>query len=209
MISGSKGLLPSYLMVKLRFNSRYVFTNYKIKNILPANSKILKNGIYLIILHATRIPPHLLLSVNGKLFSLGLTGPRIDDDLDLYLRTILKYRIQTLFIELNPPGIFTMNQLHEQITTITMAYPRVEKGIITCLAPVRDFCREVFAADTSKINFVYELLPRLDGMGVIGNCYHWHLERSLAEGSSFRLLTYTMNEVNEHITSLPAYLESC
>ena len=150
-------------------------------------------------MYATRVPPHILISVNGKLFSLSVKGHLIDADLNLYLRTIQKNKIETLFIKLIIPEIFTMEQLHSSIEKITLSYPKLEAGKITCLAPIKDFCGNVYSTDTSNVNFIFDLLPKLEKQAVIGNCYHLNMDKYFLQKNNFSLKTYSMFEVNENI----------
>ena len=111
-------------------------SSYKLSNLLPANDIVLQNDIYLVLLDATRVPPHLLISVNGKIFTLNLTGASVDGELSALLTLIRKKRIETIFIRLSLPPLFTIEQLKEEIRTCTLAYPRVDIGIATCLSPI-------------------------------------------------------------------------
>ena len=100
---------------------------------------VLGTGVYLIVLHARRVPPHLTLSVQGKLFSLSVKGPSVDGELSHLLRFIKQRSIETLFIKLAVPALFTIQQLRNEIKKYTLAYPRVDVGIATCLNPIKDF----------------------------------------------------------------------
>jgi hypothetical protein len=195
------------------FNLKHALKRaYFIQNILPANDAILTRDVFLVIMYADRIPPHILICVNGKLFSLSVKGHLLDEDLNLYLRTIRKYKIGTLFIKLVVPQIFTMEQLHDSIGRIMLSYPRIEMGSglrdgnpVTCLAPVKDFCNSLYCTDMSGVQFIFDLLPKLEKQGVIGSSYHLNMERSLLPENNFAMNTYTMYEVNENIYSLSVH----
>lgn len=184
---------------------------YLLNNILPANNTLLMRDIYLVMMHINRIPPHILISVNGKLFSLGVKGHLVGEDLTLYLRTIRKYKIETLFIKLIVPDILTIGQLQETITKITLSFPRIEPGLnlpdgstITCLTPVKYFCSNIYNTEITGVKFIFDLLPKLEKQGVISNSYHLNMEKSLLPDNNFALNTYTMFEVNENIYTLSA-----
>lgn len=171
-----------------------------VHNILPVDNHPIKTEVYIVVMHASRIPPHILLCVHGKLFSLSVKGSLVDEDISVYLRTIKKHRIETLFIQLAPPPVFTMEQLQEIVTGITLSYDNLKPGLITCLTPVKDFCRSVYQTDTGNVKFIFELLPKLRQQGVTGNTYHLNMESRLkSTGNIFALKTYSMFEVNEHI----------
>src|ERR1051326_7747043 len=105
--------------------------NYTIHNIQKAEETLLMQDVYLILLYANRVPPHLAVSVNGKLFTLTTKGATVDGELSSMIRLIKKKKIETIFIRLNVPALFTMDQLHDEIKKYTLAYPRVDVGIAT------------------------------------------------------------------------------
>ena len=64
------------------------------------HDEFLNNGIYLHIVHATTVPPHLVLSINGKIFSLSTKGPSLDGSMEQNLRFLRFKNIKTLFVEI-------------------------------------------------------------------------------------------------------------
>lgn len=171
---------------------------YKISNIFLAPEALLANDVYLIILYATRIPPHLALSIQGKLFSLSVKGPSVDGELSHLLRLIKQRAIETIFIKLSVPAIFTIEQLQNEIKKYTLAYPCVDIGIATCLNPIKDFCSSVYQTEIKNVNFVFELLPKLYQLEIITFCYHLNLEKYL-EHNSLYLNKYSMYDIHEEI----------
>ncbi|MEW6467383.1 MAG: hypothetical protein AB1458_00575 [Bacteroidota bacterium] len=170
-------------------------------NLLPADESVLKNDVFLILLYANRVPPHLAVSVNGKLFTLTVKGATVDGELGGLLKLVRRNRIETVFIRLSVPPLFTLEQLRGEIKKYTLAYPRVDVGIATCLTPIKDFCHSVYETETGKINFVFELLPRLMEQHVTGACYHMNMESYIRQ-DAFALRTYTMNEIYEGIRAV-------
>lgn len=173
---------------------------YIIPNIFPANEGLLLNDVYLVVLYATRIPPHLAISVNGKLFTLTVKGATINGELKALLKLIRQRNIDSIFIKLSVPAIFTLTQLHDEIKKYMLAYPRVDVGIATCLSPIKDFCSEIYETEIKNVNYVFDLLPKLYERGVITTCYHLNLDRYLV-GNSFHLSKYNMNDIYEGIRS--------
>lgn len=167
---------------------------------MPATEALLLNDVYLVVLYATRIPPHLAISINGKLFTLTVKGATVDSDLRALLKLIRQKNIDTIFIKLSVPPVFTLNQLHNEIKKHTLAYPRVDIGLATCLSPIKDFCSEVYQAETQRVNYVFDLLPKLYERNVVTSCYHINLDRFLI-GNSFYLTKYNMNDIYEGIRS--------
>lgn len=180
-------------------------SNYRISpkgvlwtNLLPANDTLLKNDVFLVLLYARRIPPHLLISVNGKIFSLNLSGPTVDGELPALLTLIRKKNIETVFIRLALPLLFTLEQLKEEIRACTLAYPRVDIGIATCLSPIKDFCHSVYDTETKNVNLIFDLLPKLQERNAMKDCYYMNLRLSPAS-NSFEIKTYEVNDVYEAI----------
>ena len=171
---------------------------YKISNLLPADDVVLKNDVYLVLLYATRVPPHLLISVNGKIFTLNLTGASVDGELSALLTLIRKKRIETIFIRLTLPPLFTIEQLKEEIRNCTLAYPRVDIGIATCLTPIKDFCHTIYNTETKNVNLIFDLLPKLQERNALKDCYQMNL-RFPSNINSFELRKYEVNDVYEAI----------
>jgi hypothetical protein len=181
-------------------------SSYKISNLLPATDAVLMNDVYLILLYATRIPPHLLISINGKLFTLSVKGANVDGELSALLTLIRKKNIETIFIRLHMPLLFTMEQLQEEIRNCTLAYPRADIGIATCLTPIKDFCHSIYDTDTKNVNLIFDLLPKLQERNAMRECYQMNLRLTpypspQGEGSlnSFELKMYEVNDVYEAI----------
>jgi len=174
------------------------FSEYKIPNILPAEEELLLKDIYLIVLHAAHVPPHLAVSIQGKLFTLSVDGANVDAELTPLLKLIRQRNIESLFIKLNVPPLFTMDHLREEIKKYTLSYPRVDVGIATCLSPIKDFCSSVYNINARQINFLYDLLPRLYAEGQISSCFHLNLNGYL-QHNSFGLKKYSMFDIHEGI----------
>src|ERR1017187_7402727 len=92
-----------------------------IPGILPATEALLLNDVYLVVLYAMRIPPHLALSVNGKLCTLTVRGATIDGEMKALLALIRRRSIESLFIRLSVPPLFTLEELHTEIKKYTLA----------------------------------------------------------------------------------------
>ena len=172
--------------------------SYQILNILPANETLLEKEVYLIVINAAHIPPHLALSVNGKLFTLTVKGATVDGALTSLIRLVKKRSIETIFIKLSIPQLFTLDQLKEEIRKHTLAYPRVDVNIGTCLNPIKDFCSTVYETEIKNVNFLFDLLPKLYDQKIITSCYHLNLDKYL-DNNSFCLNRYNMNDIYEGI----------
>ncbi|MBI4930333.1 MAG: hypothetical protein HY841_06190 [Bacteroidetes bacterium] len=173
-------------------------SSYKLSAILPANETVLLNDIYLVLLYATRIPPHLLVSINGKIFTLSVKGATVDGELSALLQFIRRKKVETVFIRLQMPPLFSSEQLRDEIRQCTLAYPRADIGIATCLTPIKDFCHSVYHTETKSVNLIFDLLPQLQHLSAVKDCYHLNLEKHLSD-NSFLLNRYEVNDVYEAI----------
>jgi len=183
-------------------------STYKISNLLPATEVVLMNDIYLVLLYATRIPPHLLISINGKIFTLSVKGATVDGELPALLTLIRRKSIETIFIRLALPPLFTLKQLTEEIRNCTLAYPRADIGIATCLTPIKDFCHSIYDTESKNVNLIFDLLPKLQAINAMSDCYQINMKNYLTpipspqgEGGngSFELKMYEVNDVYEAI----------
>lgn len=171
---------------------------YKLLNLSLANETILKNDIFLILIYATRIPPHLFVSINGKTFTLSVKGVTMDGELSSLLQLIRRKNIETVFIKLDLPPLFTLEHLKTQIRNCMQAYPRADAGIATCLSPINDFCHTIYKTEKKNVNLIFDLLTNLQNKNAMHECYYLNLEKHLIE-NSFSLNIYTVNDVYEAI----------
>jgi hypothetical protein len=173
-------------------------TDCVLTNIKPANRDIISEGLFLLIINATIVPPHIALSVNGKLFSLGINGPTVGKNINTLLTYIQKHRIDTLFVKLTLPNFISINRIEEEVSKIMVLYDRLEAGKISCLNPIKDFCTNSFNISLNDVRFVFELLPELEKKSIYKETYHLNMER-LLYNDCFRLLKYSQHEIDERI----------
>ena len=170
-----------------------------VHNIQNASPLILAKGFYLVLLHATKKPPHIALLIEGKLFALSTKGPEINQHFSAMDRLIHKQQIPSLFIELNLPEIADYNSLKSICAKILNSYIGLESGVITCLHPIKDLMNTMYKINTTGIDFVFELLPELQKNNIVGNCFQYNMERYLSSLNEFALQTYSMFDVSENI----------
>ncbi len=178
---------------------------FKIDNIKPlVSDELLNHGIYLHIVHATTAPPHLVLSINGKIFALSTKGPSIDGNMEQNLRFLRYKRVKTLFVKLKLPLLISSTDLLKKIRSIVTAYPRVDIGIATCLTPIKEFCSEIYQTNTQDVQLIFDLFPKLKDQQLVDDIYHLHLEDDLV-GNDLLIDQYSVFEVNECIHSSYKY----
>lgn len=173
-------------------------SKYRIAELSVFKKEYLKDGVFLVLLDALKVPPHLLLVVSGKVFSISTMGPSIDQEFEKYFRMIQKKQMPTIFVQLSLPLVFTKEMLTDKIRLITKSYPRVDIGIASCLNPIKDFCNDVYEVDKSRVNLVFDLLDGLKNQEVIVSYHHLNLDKELINGEII-LNKYSVFEVNEAI----------
>lgn len=170
--------------------------NFALENILPGDAADFSEGIYIILFEAGKIPPHLLLSVNGKVFSITASGRQMGSPLEKLLLFIKRKNIATVFVEVKKPEGLTA-EITESITKEYFSnYERVIEGKVSCLFPVRDVMAELFGDEMQKANFIFELLPLLKKQNATGNVYELNMPHLVINGR-FELLTYTQDQLKE------------
>ncbi len=173
-------------------------SKFNIHQLQNLNQSELKQGVFVVLLDALKVPPHLLLIVSGKFFSISTLGASLDEDVDKYINFIQRKKTPAVFVKLCMPEIFTHEDLLKKVRKITQSYPKVDVGIATCLSPLRDFCSEVYSTDKSKISLIFDLLDSLKNQNVIEAYFQMNLEQELQNGT-LSLDKYSVFEVNEAI----------
>ena len=173
-------------------------SKYKFSQVQLFKRAYLSEGVYLVLLNALKVPPHLLLVVSGKVFSISTLGPSLDEDMEKYMRLIEKNRMATVFVKLSLPQLFTQADLFSKVRAVTRSYPRVDVGLATCLSPIADFCTDVYAVNKSQIHLVFDLLDELKNKDAVEGYYHMNLDDQLREGEVL-VNQYSVFEVNEAI----------
>jgi len=158
----------------------------------------LKEGLYIFLFRASRIPPHLGIIYNSKLFDITLNGPTVGMDAKEFFDTIKEKYTKTIFIQLNNP---TKSQnLIELIEEKVRKYNNVSKTI-SCLNPIKDFIQKAYGIEVASANFIFELLPILEKENIINNCFHINLDRKITD-SVFQLKKYTQKDIDRCMEAL-------
>jgi hypothetical protein len=108
-------------------------SSFEFENVLVLNSEsALKEGFFLWIWHADKIPPHIGCSINGVYFSLKVNGKDDKKDSDNALFVIHQKKIATVFVKLK-------TQINsENVQTIFNGYEKAGRNGQTCLAPITE-----------------------------------------------------------------------
>lgn len=169
-----------------------------VRELVKANQESLSKGVYLVLLHANKIPPHLGVLIEGAFYSLMVSGPVINMELAVLLRTVHQKQMPSLFVGIKGAK---WHHLKDLCARKMKAYERVDEQT-SCLKPINDFVNEAYSLDDNKSQFVFELLKHLELKQLLTNeNYHFYLSQELKEGN-YELLVYTMEEINTRIRKL-------
>lgn len=154
----------------------------------------LLKGIYIAVIHATRIPPHIGLITDGKYHSLSIKGQDINTPVTALIKNTIQRKIPSLFIKIRSHTTFSNTYLKEHFITNVQHFPKVDIGVATCLSPLKLFFDEVYNISMTDINYLFELIPRLYSEELIEN------SSSLFIGEEkYFLPVYTTAEINAGI----------
>lgn len=165
---------------------------FEINNIRSAVNHAFHKGLYLVLLNAHRVPPHLGLVSNGLSYSLTFRGPE-EVSVESLLRVIHNRKIPSLFIALD--DLKSKRKIENQnIKETFFNYHHVEAGEVTCLFPIKEACSKIFQKDFSQAGKVYELIENLSGQHLVSDVCEFYLE-SFLTGSSFSIKRYTVEDI--------------
>lgn len=175
---------------------------YQLKINKQFSENELSKGVYFAVVHATRIPPHIGLIIDGSYCSLSIKGQDINIGADVIIKNSFIRKIPTLFIKIKSHNTFSDLYLLEHFITNIQQFPRVDVGVATCLSPIKLFFDEVYGLSMKDVNYLYELLPLLESEGLIESV------SGLFINETYQLPVYTNAEINAGIDKVRAEFNS-
>lgn len=159
---------------------------FQIKHIESFHDCVPSQGIFLWILHATKIPPHVGISLDGQYFSLKMNG--IDDlAIEQVLKIMLKKEIPSVLVKLKE------NQaIYKRFLTVKNTYERIIPEKTTCLSPIS----ELLLSD-HKDYLLPELLETLSLQGQIESFFGLNLPSEFTG-----LISYEKQQVSKRLIEL-------
>ena len=158
----------------------------------------LQEGLFIFMFRATRIPPHLGVITNGKLYDISTVGPNIDLPVLDFYKTVLKRKTEVVFIELN-----RLNKTTDEVLNITekvKEYWKVD-GETSCLSQIKDFISEVYKIDVSSAQFMFDLYPILKEFNLIKEVSQVNLDKKVVD-NLLELSKYTHKDIENCIAAL-------
>jgi hypothetical protein len=161
------------------------------------DASILNKGGWLVVLHASRIPPHVGLMIDGNYNSLTIKERELNVSSVALLKAISQKKIEVLFLELVKHPVFsTDHQLHifrEQLNQFSAVKPNEA----TCLSPLKLFFEEFYAVRNDKDILFYDFVEVLYRNEYISRVIGMNLPES--KNNTFTLPHYTNKELQDRI----------
>lgn len=167
---------------------------YKIKIDKEFDEQELSKGIFIAVIHATRIPPHIGMIIDKSYHSLSVKGQDINIPIAALIKNSTIRKIPSLFIKVKSHPTFSDIYLREHFITNVQQFERVDVGIATCLSPIKLFFEEAYGVSMKDINYLYELLPLLESKDLIESFSALNLDKK-----NYQLPFYTNKEINAGI----------
>ncbi len=170
-------------------------SHFIFNSVQKAEESVLQNGTYIVVLQAIRVPPHLLIAVNGKTWSISVSGQLPAEPIEKLFSYIHRKQIPTIFTELKLPEQVTAGAFVEMLNEAVSRYPEVHANEVTCLHPIRDVASEVFGEAAGAARFIFELIPAIQLAGGLGAHYGFYIQEHLDPKGDFAMPVYTAEDV--------------
>ncbi len=158
----------------------------------------LNKGAWLVILHASRIPPHVGLMIDGNYNSLTIKERELNVSSEAILKTVSQKKIEALFLKLTKHPVFSSDYqlkiFQEQLNQFTAVKPNEA----TCLSPLKLFFEEFYAIRNNKEQLFYDFMDELYSNDYITEAIATNLI-SKTKSNIFTLPHYTNEELQEKI----------
>ena len=100
------------------------------------NQDLLLKNTWLVILHASRTPPHIGILINGNYNSLTIKGHELNINSNVLLKTIQQKKIETIFIQLKKHPVFSSDYQKEICQYYIQQFTQVKVNEESCLSPI-------------------------------------------------------------------------
>lgn len=168
-------------------------TSYKLSFTELFDEGNLSEGLYLVVIHASRIPPHIGIIAGGKYHSLTIKGQETDQPLEILMKNIRIRKIPSLFIKINS-SLLSDDLLREHVVRNVRQFPKAAADGATCLSPVKLFFEQAFSVSMQNIQYLFELLPKLEEENLLENVSSLNIS-----GEEFELPVYDLKTIYREI----------
>jgi hypothetical protein len=161
------------------------------------DTSVLNKGTWLVILHASRIPPHVGLMIDGNYNSLTIKERELNVSAEVLLKTISQKKIEALFLKVIKHPVFSsdyqLSTFQEQLNQFTTVKPNEA----TCLSPLKLFFEEFYAIRNNKEQLFFDFADELFQNDYVIQAVGTNIINRT--GNTFTLPHYTNEELQERI----------
>ena len=159
---------------------------------------VLGKGTWLVVLHASRIPPHVGLMIDGNYNSLTIKERELNVSSEALLKMISQKKIEALFLKLVKHPVFSsdhqLNIFQEQLNQFSAVKPNEA----TCLSPLKLFFEEFYAVRNNKEQLFYDFVEELNRNDYVTQAFGLNIGNN-GENNIFTLPHYTNEELQNRI----------
>jgi hypothetical protein len=163
------------------------------------DQKTLKKNTWLVILHASRIPPHIGVLIDGNYNSLTIKGHELNVNINALLKTIQQKKIEVLFVQLKYHPVFSTDYQKEICQHYIQQFTQVKPDEASCLSPVKLFLQEFYVLPLITEELLFELMDRLNQNNYIVDIFGLNLNTTNL--NEFSLPIYSNKELQAVIKS--------
>lgn len=158
----------------------------------------LYKNTWLVILHASRTPPHIGVLIDGNYNSLTIKGHELNIDIKVLLKTIQQKKIETLFVKLKKHPVFSLDYQKEICQFYIKQFTQVKANEASCLNPIKLFLQEFYAIQENSHELLFELIERLKQNHYISLTIGLNIDDKIETGE-FSLPIYSTQQLQEII----------
>jgi len=173
---------------------------YHIKCSESLDDKTVASGLWIVLYHADRIPPHLMLISEGKYYSLSVKGNHLGEPIEPMLRYARSKKHKLVFYQVQLPSEITFTE--EFLLSFFKRYEAPEAGKVTCLFPIREFLEALSPKGFVHAAFVFELFALLEKYGFAGPHAHLNMDKELQDQHALKLPIYSRFDIDLCIQNL-------
>lgn len=159
----------------------------------------LRKGLFVVLLHVNRVPPHIGIVINGKYHSLTIKGNEPDIELEVLLKTIQQKKIESVFLKIKPHPVFSIQHLNDVFLEILKKHPQITNHEVTCLSPLKEFFNEFYALNSDKNELIATFIQKLESNNFIIEAFSLNLEDNTKD---LKLPVYSQDDLSKIITGI-------
>ena len=162
------------------------------------DTSVLTKGTWLVILHASRIPPHVGLMINGNYNSLTIKERELNVKAEALLKTISQKKIEAMFLKVVKHPVFSSDYQLSTFQEQLNQFKAVKQNEATCLSPLKLFFEEFYAIKNNKEQLFYDFVDELFQNDYVTQAIGLNIGNK-SENNTFTLPHYTNEELQARI----------